>query len=217
MQGQAGAVAVDDGRAALQHLGQAEIGHLDGVRRQQDVLRFDVPVLDGYQPLPQRVLGRVQIIERVRCLPHVVDQLVERNAWALGRQELTFVQALQEVLGGQFRGNHQRARRGRIRPIAGFVGDDHALAVQEPVGVHLHEVVVIQPLDGLQSAELVPGTAAVQVVNHLEGHRLAPRCGGFPDLAVAAAADLAHQSITGDDLLPRLDRLDHADQSRASP
>ena len=154
----------------------AEVGHLHVVVEQEQVLRFDVEVL-------QLVLV-VHEVEDFGRLAHVLEQFFARDAGQAGFA--VFAEALPKVAIGEFH-------------------DDDEPAFDDVVAVEGQQVRVPDGLDPFEGFQLLLGEAVGVVVLVAEiavDHfgRFENPAGGFaaPDLAEAAAAQAVHELVAGD-------------------
>src|ERR1700677_1306837 len=158
---------------ALEVLDEAEIGHLDVIVREKDILRLDVQML-------QLILD-VHQIERFGRSAKIVQQL---RAWnARQPQSAALLKTIPDGAIGQLH-------------------DDDQLTIDDVVAFQRQDIRVMDRLDAAESLEFLFGPVAVVVgclqvaENEFDGLEQAAGSLGSPDLAEAAAAKPVNQLVT---------------------
>ena len=168
----------DDGVRAGQAVDQAEVGHLDVVADQEQVVRLDVEVL-------QAVL-EVDDVQGLGRLAEEAEQLLARDAGLA--LPLIVEQDRLEVAVGQLHDEDQHA----VEDLDAFEGEEEGVA---------------DALDALDGFPFLGGEAAAGVgvaADELDGLEEAAGGLALPDLAEAAAAQRLDEPVAGQRLGARL-------------
>ncbi len=164
-------------RHSLQVLDQSEVGHLDVIVNQENVLRFDVEML--------KLILIVHQVKGFRALLHDVQKLAARNPQKPLRP--AFLESIPEIAIGQLHHNQQ-------------------LAVDNVVAFERENIGMTDGLHAAEGFELLFGPLSVRAgglqvsVDKLDGFEQPAGSFTLPNLPESASAQALDELVTGDRL-----------------